>query len=87
MSPLVVRAIRAGFQTATSENGALQGDDDFSSSVSAFDVTEGRRGLVQRVRFVEDRCELPGFDKLLENDQILMIRDRKIPAQVLAHLR
>ncbi len=65
----------------------LQSDDDFSSSVSAFDVAEGRSGLVQRVFPVDDRCQLPGFDKVLENDKVPMIRDRKIPAQVLAHER
>lgn len=65
----------------------LQADDHFSPSVSALDVAEGRTGLVQQVLPVADRCEPPGFDKFLQNDQVLMIRDRKILAQVLAHER
>ncbi len=39
--------------------------------MSAFDVTEGRRGVAQRVRPVDDRRELPGFNELLQNDQVL----------------
>src|SRR5262249_2080004 len=61
------------------------GNHDFSSSVSGFDVAKRRGGLVQRVFPVDDRLELPGFDELLERDKVLMVRDRKIPAQLLAH--
>src|SRR5262249_25707752 len=62
-------------------------DDDFSASVSPFDIGEGRRGLAQRVGLVDDRSELPGLDELLQHDQVSVIRHRKIPAQTLAHER
>jgi hypothetical protein len=65
---------RADFLEHATVN-VLQGDDDFSPSVSALDVAESRRGLVQRVLPVDDRSKLPGFDKLLQDDQVLMIRD------------
>jgi hypothetical protein len=41
---------------------ASHGDDDFSSSVSFFQMPDGLGDLAQRVRPVDDRCDLAGFD-------------------------
>src|SRR3712207_6404111 len=41
---------------------ASHGDDDFSSSVSLLQIPDGLGGLGERVRPVDDRCELAGFD-------------------------
>jgi hypothetical protein len=43
---------------------ASHGDDNFSSSVSFFQITDGLGDLAQRVRPVDDRCDLAGFDEL-----------------------
>ena len=43
------------------------GDDDFSLSVSFFEITDGLGGLGERVHSVDDWCDLPGFDELLED--------------------
>ena len=68
-------------------DASLHGDDYLSPSVAPFDMTEGRRGLAQRVRAVDDRRELSGFDEFLQIYQVVMIRHRKVPAQALAHER
>ena len=52
---------------------ALHGDDDIFSVVSLFQIPDGLRDLAQRVRRVDDRCDLPGFDELLEDDQLLLV--------------
>ena len=52
---------------------ASHSDDDFSSGVSLFQIPDGLRDLAQRVRRVDDRCDLPGFDELLEDDQLLLV--------------
>src|SRR5215216_2713986 len=41
--------------------------------VSLFQIPDGLRDLAQRVRRVDDRCDLPGFDELLEDDQLLLV--------------
>ena len=51
--------------------GASDGDDDLPSSVSRSDMSHSLRGLAERVRSVDDRCDLAGFDELPEGDQIL----------------
>jgi len=52
---------------------ASHGDDDFSSGVSLFQITDGLGDLAQRVRSVDDRCDLSGFKKLFQNNQILLV--------------
>lgn len=63
----------------------LQGNDDFASGVSLSDITESLGGLAQRVRSVDDRCYLPGFDQFFEDEQVLMFRRRNKRASLLAH--
>ncbi len=46
---------------------ASHGDDDFSLSVSLFEITDGLGDLAQRVGPIYDRGDLPGFDELLED--------------------
>src|SRR5919112_1661872 len=46
---------------------ASDGDEDFSFSVSSFQIPHGLRDLGERVRPVDDRCDLPGFYELLED--------------------
>ena len=55
--------------------------------MSGFDVAEGVRGFVQRVRPINNRREPSGLDELLQNNQILVVCDRKISPQVLVHER
>jgi hypothetical protein len=52
---------------------ALHSDDDIFSVVPLFQIPDGLGDLAQRVRPVADRCELPGFDELLEDDQLLLV--------------
>ena len=66
---------------------ASHGDDDFSSGVSLFEITDGLGDLAQRVRPVDDRCDLAGFDEVLESDQVLVVLRRDERAQLLAHER
>ena len=49
--------------------------------MSGFDVAEGVRGFVQRVRPINNRREPSGLDELLQNIQILVVCDRKISPQ------
>jgi hypothetical protein len=42
--------------------------------VSRSDVIDRLMGFAQRVRAVDDRCDLAGFDQLLEDDEILEVR-------------
>src|ERR671913_343481 len=46
---------------------ASYGDEDFSFSVSSFQVPDGFGDLGERVGTVDDRCHPPGFDELLED--------------------
>ena len=52
---------------------ALHGDDDIFSVVSLFQIPDCLGDLGERVRPVADRCDLPGFDELLEDDQMLLV--------------
>ena len=52
---------------------ASHGDDDFSLSVSFFQIPDGFGDLAQRVGTVDDRCELAGFDELLEGEHVLVV--------------
>src|SRR5215217_1429370 len=46
---------------------ASHGDDDLSSGVSFFQVPDGIGDLGERVGPVDDRCDLPRFDEVLED--------------------
>src|ERR687890_1579893 len=50
------------------------GDEDFSFCVSPFQIPDGFGDLGERVGTVDDRCDLPGFDELLEDEQVLVVR-------------
>jgi hypothetical protein len=43
------------------------GDDDFSLSVSFFSIPHGLGNLGKWISPVDDRCDLTGFDELLED--------------------
>ena len=62
----------------------LDSYDYFSSGVIFFQIPEGLRGLAQRVRSVDDRCDLVGFNELFQNNQVLMVRRRHERASLLA---
>ena len=64
---------------------ASYGDEDFSSSMSLFQIPDGLRGLAQRVGPVDDRRDLAGLDELLEDEQVLLVLRRNERAQLLAH--
>src|SRR5260370_32817753 len=50
-----------------------EGDDDLSPGVPLLQVADGLGDLAQRVRPVDDRCDLSGFDELGEDDQVLVV--------------
>src|SRR3712207_1875400 len=52
---------------------ASHADDDFPSSASLLQIADGLGDLAQRVGAVDDRCDLPGFDELLEDEHVLVI--------------
>ena len=52
---------------------AFHGDDDILSIVFLFQIPDGLGDLAQRVRPVADRCDPPGFDELIEDDQMLLV--------------
>src|SRR5215208_1802789 len=64
---------------------ASHGEDDFPSSVPFCQIPYGLRSLGERVGPVDDRCELAGFDELLEQDQVLAVLPRNERAQLLVH--
>src|SRR5215208_5301744 len=66
---------------------ASHGDDDFSSSVSFFQIPDGLGDLAQRVSPVDDWCDLTGFDELLEDEHVLVVLLVNECAQLLAHER
>src|SRR5215208_6488970 len=66
---------------------ASHSDDDFSSGVSLFKIPDCLGDLGERVRPVDNRGDLPGFDELLENDQILVVLLVDERAQLLSHER
>src|ERR671921_2035622 len=51
---------------------ASDGDEDFSFSVSSFQIPHGFGDLGEREGTVDDRCHLPRFDELLEGQQVLV---------------
>src|ERR1700694_2516147 len=52
---------------------ASDGDDHRSSGVSSSDMSDCRRRPTQRVPSVDDWFDLPGFDELLQGDQVLSV--------------
>lgn len=52
--------------------GVSHGDDSLSLGVSLFQMTDGLGDLAQRVRSVDDRCDLSGFNELLQNKKVLL---------------
>src|SRR5919202_4958151 len=91
--PVVNRLTGSRFKRRAKERrmfSALHGDhadDDFSSGVSLFEVADGLWNLGERVSPVDDWCNLPGFDELLKNDQVLVVLLIDECAQLLAHQR
>jgi hypothetical protein len=55
--------------------------------VSLVGIAEGVRSLVQRVRLVDDRCHLAGFDEVLQEEEVLAAVDRGQGAQLLTKER
>src|SRR5918998_4663120 len=66
---------------------ASDGDEDFSFSVSSFQIPHGFGDLGERVGTVDDRCDLPGFDELLEDQHVLVVLLVDERAQLLTHQR
>jgi hypothetical protein len=52
--------------------GASNGDDGFSLGVSFALIPERVSDLTQLVPSVDDRCDLPGFDELLQDNEVLV---------------
>src|SRR5439155_2895222 len=54
-------------------------DDDLSSRVSLFEIADGLGRFAQWVRSVDDRCDLPGLQELLQENQVLFreLRDEE----------
>ena len=61
------------------------GDDDLSSGVSLFQITDGLGYLGEWVRPVDDGCELTGFDQFFEHEHVLVILLVDERAELLAH--
>src|SRR5207245_9633606 len=45
-------------------------DDNRSSRMAFSDMSERLGGITQRVSCVDDRCDLAGFDELLQDEQV-----------------
>src|SRR5215208_535396 len=63
------------------------GDDDLSSGVSLFQITDGLGYLGERIRLVDDGCDLTGLDELLEDEHVLVVLLVDERAQLLTHER
>jgi hypothetical protein len=63
------------------------GNDDLSSRVSPSDITERLWDLAQRVRSVDDGCDVAGFHQVLQDTQVRMLRRHDKGPQRLAHKR
>src|SRR5438105_3201928 len=68
-------------------SGASHVDDDLPPSMSLFQMPHGIPGFAQRIRPVDDWCDLAGLNELLQELQILRVRRPKHRAQPLAHER
>ena len=60
-------------------------DDDFSLSVSLFQITDGLGDLAERVRSVDDRCDLSSFNELFQDNEGVFGFRRNALAHPLAH--
>ena len=58
--------------------------DDFSPGVAFLQIPECLTDFAQRVRSVDYRCDLAGLNELLQNDKVLVFRDRNIRVPLLA---
>src|SRR6266511_839772 len=83
----IQRAPFQGYAHRSAGDARSYGDDDFSSGVSLFQITDGLWDLVERVRLTDDRRYLSGLDEFLEHDQVLAVLLRDERAQPLAHER
>ena len=63
------------------------GDDDFSSGVASSQIPDSLGNLAQRVGPVDDRRDLPSFNKLLQEVQILLAYRGEQRAELLAQER
>ena len=53
--------------------GSHHGDDDLAAGVPLLDVAQALGRVGQRVRPVDDRCELPVLDEPGEGEQLLPV--------------
>ena len=78
LSPLV--HVQAGARRTIDAGSCMwpvegsDGDDDRSARMSFSDMTDRLGGPTQWVRPVDDRCDLPGFDESLQDDQVRSVR-------------
>src|SRR4051812_7477452 len=66
---------------------ASHGDDDLSPSVPVLQIPDSVGSLAQRIRPVDGRCDLTGFDQFLHELQILGVLRRGDGPKSLAHER
>ena len=71
--------------TSRTSRECADGDDDSTSCLSALDIADGVGGVAQCVRPIDDWCDLPGFDELVQDEQVLGILLCDERAQLLAH--
>jgi hypothetical protein len=66
-------------------------DDDFSLSVSLFQISDSLGDLTQRVRSVDDRCDCPGLEEPLQDGHLVLLARhrevREVRGRQLAHER
>jgi len=65
---------------------ASDGDDDFSSRVTIFQIADSLWHCAQRIRPVDHRRDLACLDKLLQDLQVLLASFRKKRAKPLANV-
>ena len=53
--------------------------------MSSSDLNDRLRGLVQRIRAPDDRGDLAGFDRLLEDDEVVLLPPHDERPQRLPH--
>jgi hypothetical protein len=51
----------------------VRGDDDFSPNMSLLHIAHGFADLAQRLGSVDDRCELPCFEELLQDSHVFCL--------------
>src|SRR4051794_41709850 len=65
----------------------FDGDDEFASRAPVEEVADSRSGLAERIRAVDDRCELAGVDELSERHQVFGVLRGHECAELLADER